>query len=205
MKINEVFYAVQGEGPEMGTPTMFIRFAGCNLDCGFCDSKYAKKGDEVSVSQLEQIIKSQGRKNMHFTVTGGEPTLQEKEFLEFYKNHPGDRFSIETNGTKLTTIAYDTIVISPKKQRIVENVLSEYADMNNTHFKFVYEPGQSKWWEKVITDCCIPRSKVYIMPEGMTRKEQIERMPEVIEYCKDNGFKFSPRIHVLAYNKKRKV
>jgi 7-carboxy-7-deazaguanine synthase len=43
------------------------------------------------------------------------------------------------------------------------------------------------------------------MPEGSTREEQISKMPEVIEYCLENKFHFSPRLHILAYDTKRGV
>ncbi len=43
------------------------------------------------------------------------------------------------------------------------------------------------------------------MPEGRTKKEQLKRMNEVIEYCKEKGYNFSPRLHILVWDKKRKV
>lgn len=83
------------------------------------------------------------------------------------------------------------------------NSLFNICGHDNVRFKFVYE--SSKWWEKVINKLHIPQNQVYIMPEGKTRKEQLQKMPGVIEYCKLKGYNFTPRLHVLAYNKKRGV
>ena len=61
MKINEIFYSVQGEGFHAGTPAVFIRFSGCNLKCPFCDTNHFT-GNEMSVSDIiEEITKYPAR------------------------------------------------------------------------------------------------------------------------------------------------
>ena len=77
MKINEIFFSLQGEGILVGTPTIFIRLTGCNLRCSFCDTTYAyKDGTSMSISAIVKEI----QKFHCFTVciTGGEPLLQKK-------------------------------------------------------------------------------------------------------------------------------
>ena len=203
MRISEMFKAVQGEGPEVGTPTFFIRLSGCNLNCAFCDSKYHIDGKEMKIEDIVKEIKKSKLK--HITITGGEPTLQDNEIGKLIKQLPKYIFSLETNGTIFTIQPYNNIVVSPKKQGIDICSLMYFNSNSNAIFKFVYEDKRDKWWEKVIKKVGISKSRVYIMPEGKTREEQIRKMPEVIEYCRDNGYKFGVRLHVLAYDSKRGV
>ena len=76
MRISEIFYSLQGEGVLMGTPTTFVRTVGCNLDCSWCDTKYARQGgEEMSVDGIFEEVE---RKGVPFvSLTGGEPLLQE--------------------------------------------------------------------------------------------------------------------------------
>jgi len=205
IRLCEMFNCIQGEGLEIGQPTFLLRLSGCNLHCDFCDSKYHTSGKEISVESLVSKIEMDS-KGDHLTISGGEPTLQERELRRMFKLLPPSYTkSLETNGTRLTNLKYDVIAVSPKKQQIVLSILKKYVEKDNTFFKFVYENKTDKWWEEVIKKCGIPTSKVFIMPEGMTRQEQLKKMPEVIEYCIENNYNFCPRLQVLAYNKRRGV
>ena len=74
MRITETFTSLQGEGLKMGVPTYFIRTAGCNLDCSWCDTKYAfGEGTERDIRDLVR-----GCNVSHVCVTGGEPMLQDE-------------------------------------------------------------------------------------------------------------------------------
>ena len=77
MKINEIFYSIQGEGKWTGLPNIFIRTSGCNLRCSFCDTKYAyDDGKEMSIDEiLSQISKHPCK---YICITGGEPLLQKE-------------------------------------------------------------------------------------------------------------------------------
>lgn len=204
MRINEIFKAVQGEGPEIGTPTVFVRLSGCNLQCDFCDTKYHIEGDQMEFDELEKAIKNFDIK--HLTFTGGEPALQNTELTTLIGTRLNGYYtSVETNGTIVVAPVFDSIVISPKKESINNEALKYYAELPNTTFKFVYEEADNKWWEAVIEECNLPLDRIYIMAEGATREEQQKKMPEVIDYCIENKFKFAPRLHVLAYDDKRGV
>jgi 7-carboxy-7-deazaguanine synthase len=97
MKVNEIFYSIQGEGRHSGLPTIFVRFTGCNLRCSYCDTKYAyRSGYELSISEVcSQIMKYQCKR---ICFTGGEPLLQ-KDIYKLMKRMQGYTISIETNGT----------------------------------------------------------------------------------------------------------
>lgn len=75
LRINEIFYSVQGETSRVGLPTVFIRFTGCPLRCGYCDTDYAfSEGKTLS---MEEILAEVDRfKPRYVTVTGGEPLAQ---------------------------------------------------------------------------------------------------------------------------------
>lgn len=206
--ITEIFKSVQMEGIELGTPTQFIRVYGCNMNpkCSFCDTYYSWMGNKNNLMTVNEIAEKMLTSNYrHYTFTGGEPTLYDKQIRKLRNLFNTSHFSLETNGLFRTMVFYDTIMVSPKKQNYDLETLIDYNTMPNTYFKFVYEPERNKWWEKVIDDIKLDEDKVIIMPEGKTRDEQIARMPEVLNYCIKKGYKFSPRGHILAWNTKKGV
>ena len=98
MKIAEIFYSLQGEGTDIGLPTIFIRTSGCNLRCEWCDTKYAwEGGDEYTIREIKSKISSYPGKRV--CITGGEPLVQDglldlvEELVKSYE------ISIETNGS----------------------------------------------------------------------------------------------------------
>lgn len=100
MKISEIFYSLQGEGKNQGAPCLFIRFAGCNLRCDWCDTEYALTGGtEMSA---DAVITEIMRTNPgHICITGGEPLLQTDTLLPLLAELKKKNISIEieTNGT----------------------------------------------------------------------------------------------------------
>lgn len=75
MKISEIFYSIQGESTYAGLPCAFIRLAGCDLRCTYCDTQYAfYEGTEMSVSEVMGMVEGFGTRLV--SVTGGEPMLQ---------------------------------------------------------------------------------------------------------------------------------
>lgn len=211
MKISEIFYTIQGE-IDVGVPSVFIRFSGCNLiregnGCKFCDSIYAEQGTEMSV---EEIIKETEKYNCkNIVITGGESMMQKEELKSLADVLYDKKFnvSIETNGTifDIDILWYmDNINCSPKKQAIDFYVLKELNKLN-TRFKFVYENKKDKWWEDVIKEVDIENRKIWIMPEGATREEQLNKSIEVVEYCKEKGFNFAIRAQTLIWNNKKGI
>ena len=100
MNVTEIFFSLQGEGRNQGRPCLFIRLAGCNLNCAWCDTGYSRTGGhEMSVDAvLEQVW----RKNPRCVcITGGEPLLQELDLRRLLEPlaRRGTTIDIETNGT----------------------------------------------------------------------------------------------------------
>jgi 7-carboxy-7-deazaguanine synthase len=100
LKVNEIFYSIQGESSCAGRPCVFVRLTGCNLRCTYCDTQYAyHEGRELEIGDIVEIVSSY--KCLLVEVTGGEPLIQEetpvliKTFLE-----EGYQVLLETNGSQ---------------------------------------------------------------------------------------------------------
>lgn len=99
IKVNEIFYDIEGEGQYQGYPSLFIRLTGCNLRCKWCDTKEAyTKGELMKVSELAYAIRTSPYK--YVNITGGEPLCWKEEVVALIKMvQKLDRVvSIETNG-----------------------------------------------------------------------------------------------------------
>lgn len=111
MRINEIFYSLQGEGFFTGTPAVFIRFSGCNLQCDFCDTTHQSFTDMSEDEIVQQAANYAGR---HVVITGGEPSLQLTASLVDKLHAAGKFVAIETNGTHPLPHNIDWITLSPK-------------------------------------------------------------------------------------------
>jgi len=100
MKITEIFASISGEGTRQGAPAVFVRFAGCNLRCAWCDTEYSfAAGITMDASAVRDEV---ARHGIPFVViTGGEPLLQEEELIPLLRvlHAEGYDIEIETNGT----------------------------------------------------------------------------------------------------------
>ena len=121
-RINDIFYSLQGEGHNTGRAAVFIRFAGCNLRCSFCDTEF----DTYREMSDEQILEGISQYPARFVVlTGGEPTLQVDEaFVELLHQH-GYEVAMESNGTRPAPQNLDWLTVSPKVRSEKLEVKSE--------------------------------------------------------------------------------
>jgi len=99
IKINEIFYSLQGEGIDAGLPTIFIRLTGCNLRCNYCDTRYAfYEGKYMAIDEILESIKKWNSRRV--CITGGEPLLQKNVYGLIEKLlEKGYEISVETNGS----------------------------------------------------------------------------------------------------------
>ena len=112
MRVNEIFYSLQGEGHNTGRPAVFVRFSGCNLRCPFCDTDFSAYRS-MSVDEMMDAIAGYPT---HFVVlTGGEPTLQVDDAFVAVLHSYGYEVAIETNGTRPVPEAIDWVTVSPKQ------------------------------------------------------------------------------------------
>jgi organic radical activating enzyme len=98
MKINEIFYSLQGEGARAGEASIFIRVAGCDLACFFCDTEF-NSASELSIEQVFSKIK--GFQSNWIVWTGGEPTLQINDQIVRYFSKLGYNASFISAGSNV--------------------------------------------------------------------------------------------------------
>lgn len=120
LKTIEVFASVQGEGLRQGEPTVFVRLAGCNLRCPFCDTKYAWSGghDRTVAGIAKDVCRlRRGFPARWVCLTGGEPLLQDVDPLVRRLRADGFLIQIETNGILEPRPRADWYTVSPKPPR----------------------------------------------------------------------------------------
>ena len=113
MRVNEIFHSLQGEGYNSGTPAVFIRFSGCNLQCPFCDTQH-ESGTEMTEQEVVEAVKHLAPRSSLVVITGGEPALQLTASLVDALHEIGKRVAVETNGTLPLPPNVDWITLSPK-------------------------------------------------------------------------------------------
>ena len=113
MRVNEIFHSLQGEGYNSGTPAVFIRFSGCNLQCPFCDTQH-ESGTEMTEQEIVEAVKHLAPCSLLVVITGGEPALQLTASLVDALHEIGKRVAVETNGTLPLPPNVDWITLSPK-------------------------------------------------------------------------------------------
>lgn len=216
LQVNETFYSIQGEGPWQGHPCFFIRLAGCNLRCTWCDTSYTKftlLSDDELATQAERVFADLMAKPQHkrVVITGGEPFVQNITPLVFRLIGKGFLVQIETNGT-LSNPAFPfmsdkvLIVCSPKAGRIHEDIV-KYC----RHYKYVIGPGgydimtglpslptqekgkrppPSPRWNDGVT--------VWVMPlDAETKAAQHSNDLIAAQVASDYGFRLSMRLHKI--------
>lgn len=111
MKVNEIFYSLQGEGFHTGTASVFIRLSGCNLRCPFCDTDHAAGKEMTEEEIVDRAAEFPAR---HVVITGGEPSLFLTESIVEGLHRAGKYVAVETNGTHPLPQNVDWITLSPK-------------------------------------------------------------------------------------------
>ena len=170
MRINEIFYSLQGEGRYTGTPAIFIRFSGCNLKCSFCDTDH-RQGKEMSEEDVLHEIEKYPCKFV--VLTGGEPGMRiTYRFIDRLKNK-GYYTTVETNGTYFLPNNIDWVTCSPKHERVVVERISEV--------KVVYQGQDMSQYDTLKAE------EYYLQPCDYKDKEKNEKnLKETINYIKEN-------------------
>lgn len=111
LRVNEIFYSLQGEGFHTGTPAVFVRLSGCNMRCPFCDTDHSGYSIMTVARIVEEVKRYKGRVVI---LTGGEPSLQPIAPLVDALHRHGYLIHIETNGTHELPEGIDWVTCSPK-------------------------------------------------------------------------------------------
>ncbi len=137
LPVVEIFYSLQGEGQRTGQATVFVRFAGCNLACEFCDTDFRVK-DTFTAEALVAEIARIGGACRWVCLTGGEPTIHDLSGLCELLHASGYLLQMETNGTRPhPEWKLDHITVSPKQPQ--GGRLHPWYEANASEFKYVVD------------------------------------------------------------------
>ncbi len=219
IKLSEVFDSVQGEGPSAGLPCTFLRLAGCNLACAWCDTTYSwdwQSHDYTTHVTVQRPLEISERcqRAERLVVTGGEPLLQQRALESVLGMLPAALpIEVETNGTVLPTDALLARVnqwnVSPKlsnsaeplERRLKRRVLETLLGTGRAWLKLVVGcPADGDEAMALVDELGWPRGRVYLMPLAATREQYRRMLPMAEETSRYHGVNLSPRLHVERWN-----
>lgn len=221
-KVVEHFVSINGEGTHAGQLAMFIRFQGCNLNCAYCDTKWANEADASfewkTADELLQLVEETRVDNI--TLTGGEPLLQKQiEVLIAELLEHGKRVEIETNGTQAIQAVREAVQKQLTDKRWMENLVFtlDYklgssgmeAQMNLDNYMGLQAEDTVKFVSGSRED--LVRAKEIIDRYGLVGKCHIYLSPvygqiepaEMVEFMKEhqmNGVNLQLQLHKFIWN-----
>ena len=203
LKIQEIFYTIQGEGIYSGYPAVFVRLGGCNLACKFCDTEF-ETFQEMNIieilSEVKRIININSKNiiNHLVVITGGEPLLQPIENLCKLLISEQMLIQIETNGTIFRNLPQEVkITCSPK----ISNNKYHYPRLDIFQkidaFKFIISKNNQEYQnlpdfiEKI-------KQPIYLQPmDEMDEKKNLDNQQYSLELCLLKGYRLSLQIHKI--------
>lgn len=215
MKIIETFDSLQGEGLLMGVPMSFIRTAGCNLRCAWCDTGYSfDPGKDMSI---EDICKTASKKWV--CITGGEPLLQpDLRDLVARLQDLGKKIEIETNGSVMTpewvgvveSWSLDIKLPSsgnPSDRGIIEDWLLHLCNGDQVKlviareedFRYAYE------WIDWMRRLYVPPEDIIISPAAIKGAWAPGLLEATATFCIENNLRMSLQLHKIIWGDKRGV
>jgi 7-carboxy-7-deazaguanine synthase len=168
MKVSEIFLSLQGEGTDMGLPTVFLRLTGCNLRCSYCDTEYAfHDGKEMSDSEIIDKISEFNCNRV--CITGGEPLLQDIYPLCKVLKFKGFHIKLETNGSIPLKCKYiDIIDMDIKTPSSGESERMRFSNIKRLRkrdeLKFVISDRNDYEYSKDIIERFEPKCNVIFQP-----------------------------------------
>ena len=176
----EAFYSIQGEGFHTGRAAYFIRLAGCDVGCTWCDVKESWDVESHPLVEISSIVDDIKQSGTDFVViTGGEPAMYDLTYLCDAIHELNIQIAIETSGAHSIVGEIDWVCLSPKKFKLpleenylLANELKVIA-FNNHDFKWALE------LENKVSLAC----QLYVQPEWDKKHEMI---PIIVEFVKLN-------------------
>lgn len=176
LPVMEHFYTIQGEGFHAGRAAYFIRLAGCDVGCHWCDVKESWDANIHPVLDMEELAETAANHCKTIIITGGEPLMWNLEILTKKLKDLGCNIHIETSGSSPLSGHIDWITLSPKKRKMPLPEVYEKANelkmvIFNKH-DFIFAELEAK---KVSENCLL-----YLQTEWSKRAENYSKITEYI-------------------------
>ena len=193
MRVNEIFYSLQGEGYNTGTPAVFVRLSGCNLQCPFCDTDFSAFTEMSEGEIVEEVARYDAPL---VVITGGEPALQLTESLVEMLHWLGRTVAVETNGTLELPKKVDWITLSPKDAFLGEKATPILREADE--LKIVFDENMCKDDVHIVSKYANIKVKHRFLQPCDTgdavRNAEITK--KTIDYCKEHPqWRLSLQIH----------
>lgn len=179
LPVMETFFSIQGEGYHTGQSFYFIRLAGCDVGCHWCDVKESWDHNKHQFLAIDKIVKLVNKNSSQVIITGGEPLMWDLKKLTADLKINNIKVHLETSGAYDLTGTYDWICLSPKKRKLPKKEIYKKANelkiivYNKDDFKFALQQ------EKKVNDKC----KLFIQPEW-SKFDEIKK--DVVKFVKEN-------------------
>ena len=178
--VMETFTSVQGEGVYTGVPSFFIRLAGCDVGCVWCDVKESWDKEKHPMLSLETLVEAAVGSGVKVViVTGGEPTMHDLSPLTEALRNVGMRIHLETSGTQKLTGLFDWITFSPKKFKAP---LEEYFQLSN-ELKVVINHKSDIEWSHELSGRMNDQAQWFMQPEWEKREMML---PHIFDWALKN-------------------
>ena len=186
----EMFYSLQGEGYHQGRAAYFIRLAGCDVGCVWCDVKESWDASKHPVLSIEEIVTSALAHPARLAIiTGGEPLLYNLDALTTALKKAGFEINMETSGSSPMSGKWDWVCLSPKKFKAP---LSESIAAASELKVVIFNKHDFEWAETYAKQVA-PNCKLYLQPEWDKANEM---MPSIIDYVKTHPkWELSAQLH----------
>ncbi|UZP66996.1 7-carboxy-7-deazaguanine synthase QueE [Desulfovibrio mangrovi] len=228
LAVTEIFASLQGEGPFMGQPAVFVRLAGCVPPfCAWCDTPQALHADDCAMPMTPQAVLEAVLRHPYrmVVITGGEPFRQWDAGLSILADilaGVGRTIQYETSGKAgIPADCGGFVVCSPKPADAAMGgcagalALAAGDAARVDAFKFVIDcrTGHEQHDENAalrsvldfIGAHAVSPDKVWLMPRGSRKDEQLRNMALVWELCVQHGFNFAPRLHILTFDDRKGI
>ena len=229
----EIFASLQGEGPSLGRPSVFVRLSRCNLACHWCDTAYTwrftgdnrphrddlafeRSANQLVLDEAEVAARIAALGARRLVITGGEPLLQGAGLARLLALLPDLHVEIETNGTVAPHAALDPLVhqynVSPKlahsgnpaELALPAARLAAWAADPRAWFKFVVaSPEDLAEVRELAASHAMAPDRLFIMPEGTSPATLTARLRWLAPLVLAEGWRLTDRLHIHLYGDTR--
>lgn len=215
LKVSEIFYSLQGEGTHVGRPAIFIRLAGCNRSCLWCDEKekpFKRMSIDSVMVKMAELNQKINDRCPPVIFTGGEPMLQESALFQLLitiREYYTPSIWVETNGDifnrQLCVKYIDFVSMSLKLRNAGEKTIIMASHLSWLHYSKHYEiklvithKEDFKEVKKIKKSLSVPAYSIRLMKEknGSTRLQE-----EIVKEALEQGYSVTPRLQDIWHIK----